>query len=257
MRWFNFLKKRTIQQERDFALYDTHSHILWGVDDGASQIEDSVAFLKAYARLGYQGVVATPHLNHWMFETFPFDVYEARLASISSDMEKEGVTVKIGGEVMCRDDFVSGFDRGLFLGVGDTWLVEFENRPGLFTPALEQMVFNFRMANRTLILAHPERYGDVQKNPSILLSLKERGMLMQINLGSLVGKNGHRARQLAWMFVDNGMADLAATDVHRLSDFSIIESALERLAYHNPEKFRSLVNENPGHVFNGQSYRIA
>ena len=152
-------------------MYDIHSHILWGIDDGAQQIEDSVAFLREYARLGYRGIIATPHLNHWMFETLGKTVYQSRLASISSQMIQEGVDVKLGGEVMCRDDFILGFEEGRFSGIGGSWLVEFENRPGVFSPALEQMVFQFRLSDRNLILAHPERYGDIQNNTKIIEKL--------------------------------------------------------------------------------------
>ena len=44
-------------------MIDTHSHILSGMDDGASTVEDSLAMLEIAWQGGTTGIVATPHCN--------------------------------------------------------------------------------------------------------------------------------------------------------------------------------------------------
>ena len=44
-------------------MIDIHSHFLWGMDDGAESIEQSLAMLKMAAESGTTDIVATPHAN--------------------------------------------------------------------------------------------------------------------------------------------------------------------------------------------------
>lgn len=249
--WHLFKKKSQPFIVWDFPLYDIHSHVLWSVDDGARSESDSVAFIEQYARLGYQGVVATPHTNHVMFETPAEDDLIQKLDRLQPHLLQHNLKIKIGAEIMCRADYISQFDAAQFPGIANTFLVEFENRPGVFSRTLEHIVFKLQAGGRVLVLAHPERYVDIQSRPDILQQFKDRGMLMQINLGSLAGKYGERTKGIAWRLVENGIADIASTDLHQMSDFEIVSDALARLAQFDPRRFRTLVSVNPRHVFNG------
>src|SRR5258707_3330385 len=42
---------------------EIHSHILWGMDDGAETLEEPLAMLKLAAESGTTDIVATPHAN--------------------------------------------------------------------------------------------------------------------------------------------------------------------------------------------------
>ena len=47
---------------------DIHSHVLYGLDDGARTFEDSVEMLRLARNAGTTDIVATPHANsryHW------------------------------------------------------------------------------------------------------------------------------------------------------------------------------------------------
>ena len=45
------------------AMIDIHSHVVWGLDDGATDIEQSLSMLRAAAAGGTTDIVATPHSN--------------------------------------------------------------------------------------------------------------------------------------------------------------------------------------------------
>lgn len=256
MVWSIFKSGKSAEPRRKFPFYDTHSHILWALDDGADSMDESISFLQRYASLGYRGVVATPHTNHSMFETPGDELVRKKLDELRPAMAETQVEVKVGAEIMCRDAYSEAFAAGGYRGMGGCYLVEFENRPGVFTPALERFIFDARVSGKSLILAHPERYGDVQSGGVRLDILKERGMLMQINMGSLVGKYGRRAEHLAWQFVQDGTADMLATDVHRLSDFDFVSEALAALNRVDERRVETLLCTNPRHVFMFRSEQI-
>jgi len=44
-------------------MVDIHSHVLWGMDDGAPTIEVSLEMLRVAADAGTTDIVATPHSN--------------------------------------------------------------------------------------------------------------------------------------------------------------------------------------------------
>ncbi|MBN2717844.1 MAG: hypothetical protein JXX14_18490 [Deltaproteobacteria bacterium] len=256
MGWPFFKNKQQKSVPREFELYDIHSHVLWGLDDGTATEDDAIAVLERYQDLGYRGVVATPHTNHRLFPTPPTATLESRIAALAPHVARTGVKLKAGAEVMCVDDYVERLAMGSYASVGNAFLVEFENRPGHISMISEQILFRLRVAGKTLILAHPERYGDIQERPELAVHLKSRGMLMQINLGSLVGRYGGRCQDVAWRLVENGIADIAATDIHRLADFDGVSAALQELEKYSAKRCRHLVSTNPGYVFNGQVERI-
>ena len=50
-------------------LFDVHCHMVPGVDDGASDLEESLAMLKMEYRDGVRNIIVTPHYRRRMFET--------------------------------------------------------------------------------------------------------------------------------------------------------------------------------------------
>src|SRR6266404_1209528 len=65
-------------------MVDIHSHIVYGVDDGAKTLEDSLAMLNMAADCGTTDVVATPH-SDLQFSFNPGLVRE-RIAELQSHM---------------------------------------------------------------------------------------------------------------------------------------------------------------------------
>src|SRR5437773_1490973 len=64
---------------------DIHSHVLYGLDDGAKTREESVAMLELAKRSGTRAIVATPHAN----SRYPFDpaVVQQRIAELATHVD--------------------------------------------------------------------------------------------------------------------------------------------------------------------------
>src|SRR4051812_36599697 len=65
-------------------MVDIHSHIVFGVDDGAKTLEDSIAMLRIAAGAGTTDIVATPH-SDLRFQFKPKLVTE-RIAAMQAEM---------------------------------------------------------------------------------------------------------------------------------------------------------------------------
>ena len=42
-------------------MIDIHSHILYGIDDGSTDIEESIEIIKRLKQIGFHKIIATPH----------------------------------------------------------------------------------------------------------------------------------------------------------------------------------------------------
>jgi protein-tyrosine phosphatase len=76
------------------------------------------------------------------------------------------------------------------------------------------VLFDLRLKGFVPLLAHAERYLIVQSNINMLVPLVERGTLMQVTAGSLLGHFGPEARRAAEVMLSHGTAHVLASDAH-------------------------------------------
>jgi protein-tyrosine phosphatase len=81
-------------------------------------------------------------------------------------------------------------------------------------------------------LAHPERYLYLQNNVDKARDLLDRGVLFQINIGSITGSNGKPAQTTALKLIDRGWVHLLGSDCHHLQHARIVEEAQQLKYYH-------------------------
>lgn len=194
---------------------DWHSHILPGVDDGIPAMEQSLAVLEEYEKLGFKRVWLTPHI----MEDCPNETEHLRnrFAELKENW-KGNVEIRLASENMLDNLFEDRLEKKDFLPIGDDGshlLVE----TSYFTPpfGMDDMLEAAMKAGYHLILAHPERYRYMEEEDYI--KLKEKGLIFQMNLLSLVGAYGETARKKAEWLLEKGMINLLGSDLHRLEMF--------------------------------------
>jgi protein-tyrosine phosphatase len=112
----------------------------------------------------------------------------------------------------------------------DAVLVEF---PGSWLDVADPLPLVAAASERVLaaglipVLAHPERCRAVAAEPASVHRLVERGSLLCLNAGSLVGEHGRTAETVAWRLVEDGVVALAASDGHRARRPPTLDMAYE------------------------------
>lgn len=191
---------------------DWHSHILPGVDDGIKTMDDSLEILDAYEKYGYREVWLTPHI----MEDYPntTEDLKARFEELKQTY-KGSIRLHLAAENMLDILFDNRMKQKDLLPLGEQGnhlLVEtsYINPPMGFNHIIDD-IFS---AGFFPVLAHPERYRYMDKDD--YKDLKDKGVVFQMNLISIVAGFGKTARDKAEWLLDNNMVDLIGSDAHRL-----------------------------------------
>jgi protein-tyrosine phosphatase len=193
-------------------MIDIHSHILYGVDDGAGSIEDSLGMLRLAAGYGTTEIVATPHANStFQFDPALLDLRYHELAGAYNgpprihrgcDFHLSAVNIQQALEDPSRYT-VNG---------GHYLMVEL---PELFHPiAMEEVFRQFTAKSVICVITHPERNPVLQNSLEILPRWAGNGCLAQLTAMSLTGGFGSVARTTAWHYLRHGYAHFIASDAH-------------------------------------------
>ena len=196
-------------------MIDLHSHILPGLDDGPATIEESRLIAQAASAEGIGTIAATPHVRD-DYPTRPDEMEEA-VETLRHDFAARAIPVEVvhGAEIALeRLPFLSReeLERFSFAQRGHYLLLEF---PFLGWPlSLERVVFGLAESGLTALLAHPERNGDVKRDPARLEPLVRAGALVQLTAASLDGRFGQTTRATAERLLELRLAHVVASDAH-------------------------------------------
>ena len=192
-------------------MFDLHCHILPGVDDGADCWDDSLEMARIAVRDGVKTLVATPHYS---FDLEPASVVEL-VSQLNQRLAKEQIalTVAPGMEAYLDPDLPSLLRAGRILTIGANYLLvelPFNSLP-IYT---DEVLFQVMLSGYKLILAHPERNNKVIHNPGLIYDWVTRGMLVQVNSGSILGKFGSQVKQTAEALVRANLVHFIGSDAH-------------------------------------------
>jgi len=238
-------------------MIDLHQHLLPAVDDGSSSIEVSQEMMALAQQLGYTRIVATPHLDGVLSAHYESKV-KAALADVKIAASKFDLEVDLGYEIMLSPDLparlVAG-ERSRLAG-STTVLVElpFTQWP-LYA---DQTLFDIQALGLRTLLAHPERYHAIQSDPDKALELADRGILMQVTIGSFAGLFGKPAQKLADILLKEGAATVLATDAHGAGRryLSVEEGLRLAEAQVGADRLRQLTIDNVKALLNSQPLPI-
>lgn len=234
-------------------MIDIHHHLLFGLDDGAKDIETSVAMAEMAAADGITHVVCTPHAN----SRYHFDP-EASRERLEQLRARIGgsVTLGLGCELhLSFDNIEAVLKAPLQYAINQKryLLVEF---PDFSIPErMSEMFYEFLVAGVCPILAHPERNAVILQQPARLDKWMEEGCLTQITASSLTGRFGRESQRFAQKLLDKNKVHFLATDAHNLdSRPPRMAEAFRFVAQHySEETARRLCVDNPRAAFFGEA----
>ena len=238
-------------------MFDIHSHILYGVDDGAGNLSDSVEMAQLAAESGTKGLIATPHCNiPGVFDNYWTAELLEKLSVLRQELKKRNIPIEIysGQEVFLSKKFETHLKNGEFITLNNSryMLVELDFRTD--EASMMSRIQRLSEYGYVPVVAHPERYGLVIENPDIITAIKSSGCLVQINRSSVLGDFGPYIKRTAQAILRNGLADFVASDAHsqysrtpNLSD--VHEYISENISYDYAE---TLLQINPEKVLKNE-----
>ncbi len=227
---------------------ELHFHLLPGIDDGPSSIEETVALAAAAVADGTRTIVATPHV-HPQFDTdvstLPDRVHEvrARLAA-----ERIPIEVLCGAE-LAHDmvDRVSDSDLATIAHgpAGRRWLLLEASLSGLhddYTFAADEI----RERGFAVVVAHPERALTTgEAGWRVIEHELAAGSALQINAWSVAGLYGERMRSTALALLHRAARAVIASDAHGGPRMPALGMAIDALAATGVQDPRRFVDAGP------------
>lgn len=199
-------------------MIDLHCHIIPGIDDGAETLEQSLQMARMAVRSGVKTIAATPHTNIVrIFENYVSDELDAHINAFRDALHRAHIPLQIvsGAEIYYDGNVVDMLQRGALRTINGSRypLVEFSfhDRPSRVMDGLLALID----AGYTPIIAHPERYRFVQRDPvGLLRAFAEMGCVLQINKGSPLGRFGSEPHRVSRWMLEQGLVHVVASDAH-------------------------------------------
>lgn len=222
-----FKSKSAYLKDLTIGFTDIHSHILFGIDDGAKNPEDSEFLMQSFADLGFTNAIATPHTINGVWDntsegiTAKHQELQQLLPQLSGMLH-----LRTASEYLMDESFVRLFQAEKLLTLKDNYvLVEMSyiNAP----IQLYDIIFDLQIAGYKPVLAHPERYLFYHNNFDQYKKLKKSGCHLQINLLSAVGYYGENIARIADRLLGEGLIEFAGSDVHHPQHIRSFEKQLK------------------------------
>lgn len=193
-------------------MIDIHSHILWGLDDGARECSDSLAMLTIAAECGTTDIVATPHSD--MRFTFMPELVKERIAELTA--ASSGVPrIHSGCDFHLSLENIQdalAFPRKYTIDGLGYLLVELADA---FIPrSTDDILRQFVRLGIVPVITHPERNPLLQGDAARLQKWVGLGCAVQITAQSLSDRFGKQARLSAWHMLNKGLVHVVASDAH-------------------------------------------
>ena len=206
---------------------------------------------------GHEAVVATPHIRPGLFDNTP-DEIRRRRDETRSIVEDAGLELHLGAEYYFSPELLAGAKRKALLTLGETSRFVLTELPQTsLPPRFDDLLYELRISGYVPVIAHPERCRGVADDISGALDIFERaGVLLQLDLGSLVGHYGRTAKRAAAALVDQRAYHTAACDLHRAEDVqAIVEPSLKQLRKRLKKRraeneLPALIRHNPARILN-------
>ena len=240
-------------------MIDFHSHVLPNIDDGSKSIEETFNLIKEAKSAGFNKIISTSHYMEDYFEV-ESNEREVWINGINEKVKEMELDIKlyIGSEIYLTDDIIKLLEQGKASTLNNTNYVLFEMPFNVKPLNLYSIIYEMLKYKLVPILAHPERYSYVQKEPQLVGELIEKGVLMQSNFGSVIGQYGRKSQVIVKKMLQKNMIHFLGTDVHRQNTvykkMPKILNELKRII--GEEKLYEITTTNPQLVLNNKKIEV-
>jgi protein-tyrosine phosphatase len=237
-------------------LIDIHSHVLFGLDDGARTLDESLAMLRMAAEHGTTDLVATPHASvEYRFE--PEQIAD-RIAQIQAAFAGPPRLYTGCDFHLTFDNIQSAIERPGKYTINQKCylLVEFSELMILHNTA--EIFARLGEAGMIPVITHPERNQLLRQRIEQIAQWVEAGARVQVTGQSLTGSFGKRAREFSRQLLDRRLVHVIASDGHDCEQRPpVLDQAYAWLCeQYSKELAEALCVSNPGATLTGQPMEL-
>jgi protein-tyrosine phosphatase len=237
-----FKKKIPLTDFFTDGFVDIHSHVLPGIDDGAKDMDTSIALLLKMASYGIKNFITTPHVLGSVYPNSS-EVIKQQLAAVKKELEKrniKGISIQAAAEYMLDEEFSALLDQKDILVLKDNYiLVEMSYFSAPIN--LYELLFKIQLKGYKPVLAHPERYHFYHTDFKNYYQLKQAGCLFQLNLLSLTDQYGKGVQKTSKKLLKENLYDFVGTDTHHQNHLALLPKIGTKKTF---AKIKHLLNNN-------------
>ena len=237
-----FKKKIPLTDFFTDGFVDIHSHLLPGIDDGAKDMDTSIALLLKMASFGIKNFITTPHVLGSVYPNSS-EVIRQQLAAVKKELEKreiKDISIQAAAEYMLDGEFSALLDQKDILVLKDNYiLVEMSYFSAPIN--LYELLFKIQLKGYKPVLAHPERYNFYHTDFKSYYKLKQAGCLFQLNLLSLTDQYGKGVQKTSEKLLKENLYDFVGTDTHHQNHLELLPKIGTKKTL---EKIKHLLNNN-------------
>lgn len=202
---------------------DIHSHLLFGIDDGCKDINESISLLKEAEKQGVTELMITPHYIEESKYNCNNEEKQKLFDQLVEKTKEENINIKLylGNEVFINDNFLKLLKKKEIKTLNNSKYVLLEFPFGNMLYNTKDIIYELVVAGYVPILAHPERYRIFQRHPDHIEEYLRMGVLLQGNYKSLFGKYGREAKKTLIYLLKKHQITFLGSDCHHEKDFKI------------------------------------
>jgi protein-tyrosine phosphatase len=205
---------------------DLHNHILRYVvklHRTDPDIETAVKMARIAEEDGISIIVSTPHYRPERLGDQLEEVYErlhSGVETLNATLQERGINVEVvpGAEVSMCEELPDLADRGLLPTLGDGRHVLIELPMTTYAAYAEDVLFKLQLKAYKPVIAHFERLADAPVRKISPRVLHERGIKLQVNCESLMGRRGRSVTELAQRLLRDDLVSAMGSDAHDSHD---------------------------------------
>lgn len=230
-------------------MVDIHSHILFGVDDGSSSIEESIILIEQAIQIGYTDIVCS---SHYEINKYENQNYEKNFDLLQKEIQKKNINIKIykGNELALTDgDFNSHKENIHTINKGKYLLIELKQK--LIFPVCKNFFKSLISQGIVPIFAHIERYTHFSLEE--LIELYDMGVILQVNIIAAANPSP----KIKYL-LKNKYIGVLASDAHKAErrNYKLINFFNQLKKELDDEYFKKITEINPRKIINNENIDI-
>jgi len=201
-------------------MFDIHSHIIYGVDDGARTLEEAAELVAMDMAEGAEAIIATPH--YYLNQPTDPEMIRERLEELRRYLRETGkgsfpdgeqIELYEGNEVLWFESMTEKLQSGEILTLGGTRFTLIEFYPEESYSTILRAVRKVRAAGYRPVIAHAERFRGLRENG--LEEVIRLGAYIQLSTQPFGGGIFDSTARFVKNAAKDGNVHFLGTDMHR------------------------------------------